>query len=150
MTKSEQLIDILESLEQGEINVDIAAGAIMATVSEGMTDVRKPRPLNTLVSRFNLMPKQEEYFEAIEWLYSDMMTTGKTYLIASVIIKKAIKHPGRRVKIIDHTDLVGSGNVGSQQYLRKLIMGLIDEKLPEMKDDFKISRVHNALIYNKN
>jgi len=50
-----------------------------------------------------LAPVQQKHFTAIQWLYSETARgTGRTYLIAAVMVVEAIKNPQLRIRFHDH------------------------------------------------
>jgi len=54
-------------------------------------------------TKYTLLPHQEEFLPAIEWLISDHNRgSGKTFLLAWAYVDKAIKQWGNPVYVVDH------------------------------------------------
>jgi hypothetical protein len=50
----------------------------------------------------NLSPTQEKHLEAVEWLFYGPLAAGRTHLLATIALKRAIDNPGYWVRVFGH------------------------------------------------
>lgn len=100
-----------------------------------------------IIESFGLLDHQLKYFDAIYWLINSGRSSGKTYLIACVLIKTAMDHPGEKIKIIDHSDLGNKNNRFSHKYVVNTIQRIVNEEMG-IGSEFEYSKLHNSITYN--
>jgi len=60
---------------------------------------------NQLYDKYNLSKQQLMHLPAAEWLIAGGRRTGRSYLLAVVLIEKAIHNKGVWIEIIDHSNV---------------------------------------------
>ena len=100
-----------------------------------------------LVSK--LSPRQQEYLEAVDWLFNGARGTGRTHLICTVALLHVLN--GQEGVVIDHYP----SHEGIRSYTKALLYHLADEinlriRIHDVRSGFVVSRVPEEIVWWKN
>lgn len=99
----------------------------------------------TLSDKFNklkltLTPEQQEHYKSIEWLYGEARRSGRTVLLAVIIIEHAMENLNQPIYMIDHYRQLPHRNA-----LYDTVCCLLNDN--DMWKSFKIDGRNNTLTY---
>lgn len=83
-----------------------------------------------------LSPRQREYLEAIDWLYTGGRGTGRTHLLCTVVLL-GILNGNEPMKLIDHEVM----HEGNRHYMLAVLHNLADDIGIKIKTDTRNNRV---------
>jgi len=98
--------------------------------------------LQTVVSHFNLAEHQKKYKDAIMWLLDEdaNRATGRTYLVACVLIEIAMKYPDKEIPIYKYDN--------KQEVFYK-ICELVDKHKKVLGGTFTFRENSCSIIFNR-
>jgi hypothetical protein len=99
-------------------------------------------------NEFNLSKEQKAAYDFLVEFYSpnSNRAQGRSYVIACVIIRTALDHPGVPINIIDHHDIVKSDS-RRHNYMIDTIMGIVNELPDEIKLGIEFSIAHKKVTF---
>lgn len=98
---------------------------------------------------FGLTDQQQQWYDFLTEFFdpNGERATGKTYVMACVIVKTAMENPGMKVYMIDHSDMT-SRSMKIHGFMGRQVMDIVEGMPEETRWAFTFRKSDQSLVYD--